>query len=123
MILAKVLTAWKLPSNYVDFLTRFGPLHVLIESKRFFNGGLEFFGPGELLKRQIGLAWDRNGKRIPGWPASHVVIAEHAGDPFVLDLSQTSGDDAPVLTADHEIPPWQFTPVTSSFARFLSELS
>ena len=51
------------------------------------------------------------------------VIASHGGDPFVLDLSSSDGNDAPVLTAEHGMGEWDFGQVADSFAGFLKSLT
>jgi hypothetical protein len=48
-----------------------------------------------------------------------VVIANDGGNPFVLDLSQSDGDEAPVLTAKHGSRTWDFVQVADSFEKFL----
>lgn len=50
----EIKSRWKLPSVYLDFLTRFSPVRVTLESKRFWNGGLQLFGAAELIEAQAG---------------------------------------------------------------------
>jgi hypothetical protein len=121
--LERIAAFWTLPAIYLDFLTRFSPVDAVLETKRFWNGGLRLFGAGELIEAQRGYAVDpTTGKRIRGWPKEHLVIATHGGDPFVHDLSSSDGEDAPVLTAEHGAGRWTFRPAASSFQEFLTSL-
>lgn len=43
-------------------------------------------------------------------------------DPYVMDLSQSDGTDAPVLTAMHGTGAWNFSEVANSFEDFLITL-
>jgi hypothetical protein len=52
-----------------------------------------------------------------------LVIACHGGDPFVLDLSKSDGNDAPVDTAEHGMGVWEFTRDAGSFTQFLATLA
>src|SRR5260370_9601633 len=91
---------------YSEFLRNFSPLRVNVVSRRHYQG-LDLYGASELLSAQSGYSLDAlTGERIGGWPLEYLVIANHAGDPFVLDLSQPGTVDAPVLTAGHDHPPW-----------------
>jgi hypothetical protein len=122
--LKSVRKRWKFPAVYLNFLTRFSPIKVVLESKRFWNGGLELYGAGELIAAQDGYAFNPVKKKlIRGWPNDYVVIANHGGDPFVLDLSSSDGKDAPVLTAEHGAGKWDFELVSESFAEFLKSLA
>lgn len=122
--LDEITSRWKLPSLYLDFLTRFSPMKVTLEDKRFSNGGLELFGAGELINAQEGYAYNPvKRKAIRGWPKGYVVIAAHGGDPYVLDLSSSNGHEAPVLTAEHGTGSWDFEPYADSFEQFLKSLA
>jgi hypothetical protein len=52
-----------------------------------------------------------------------VVVAALAGDPFVLDLSDASAGDAPVLSAEHGQGAWNFSEESESFLAFLRVLA
>ena len=120
----QITKRWKLPSVYLDFLTRFSPVKVSIDSRRFWNGGLQLFGAGELIDAQEGYAFDPvKKKKLRGWPKDYVVIASHGGDPFVLDLSSSDGKEAPVLTAEHGTGKWNFDEVAATFEAFLRSLA
>ena len=114
---------WKLPSIYLNFLTRFSPIKVTIESRRFYNH-FQLFGASELLEAQEGYSYNPvEQEPIEDWPAHLVVVASHGGDPFVLDLSKSDGKDAPVDTAEHGAGVWEFEPVADSFCEFLAQLA
>ncbi|MEO1618307.1 MAG: SMI1/KNR4 family protein [Planctomycetota bacterium] len=119
----KIVSRWKLPAIYVDFLIRFSPVRVTLANKRFWNGGLQLVGAAELMEAQQGYSVNPATKKaIRGWPKSYVVIGSHGGDPFVLDLKASDGQDAPVLTAEHGTGKWDFQEETQSFEEFLKSL-
>lgn len=119
----RIKERWKLPSLYLDFLTRFSPVKVTIESRRFYNH-FQLFGAGELIEAQDGYSFNPVEKQpIEDWPAHLVVIASHGGDPFVLDLSKSDGNDAPVDTAEHGVGVWEFSRVADSVCDFLELLA
>lgn len=119
----QITARWTLPSTYLDFLTRFSPIRATLESEEFYNH-LQIFGAGELIEGQDGYSFDPVKQQpIDDWPVHLVVIASHGGDPFVLDLSQSDGNDAPVETAEHGAGVWDFVRVANSFADFLRQLA
>lgn len=119
----RITARWNLPSTYLDFLTRFSPLRVIIRTRKFYNS-FWLFGAGDLLVGQNGYAFDPTEKKsIPDWPQYLVVIGSHGGDPYVLDLSRSDGTDAPVLTAEHGAGEWKFEPAADSFTNFLKQLA
>jgi hypothetical protein len=121
--LAAIQSRWRLPYEYVQFLRDFSPLKVHIVSRRYFQG-LDLYGAAELFAAQHGYSFNPlTGELDDSWPSAYVVIASHAGDPFVLDLSQDTADDAPVLTADHGQGTWDFSQEAPSFLKFLEILS
>jgi hypothetical protein len=94
-----------------------------IESRRFYNH-FQLFGAGELIEAQEGYSFNpATQQSIEDWPRHFVVIASHGGDPFVLDLSNSDGKDAPVLTAEHGAGDWDFSEVAASFSVFLKSLA
>ena len=118
-----IKSRWNLPAVYLDFLTRFSPVKVTIESRRFYNP-FDLFGAGELIEAQDGYSFNSiEQKPLEDWPAHFVVIASHGGDPFVLDLSKSDGNDAPVDTAEHGVGVWDFTREADSFSQFLRALA
>jgi hypothetical protein len=121
--LAAIQARWTLPSTYAQFLRDFSPHRVLIDSRRYYQG-LELYGAADLLAAQHGYSFNPlTGQPIDDWPAEYLVVASHAGDPFVLDLSQTEKADAPVLTAEHGQGTWTFVREAPSFLAFLDRLS
>jgi hypothetical protein len=119
----RIKARWELPAVYLDFLTRFSPVKVIIESREFYNG-LQLFGASELIEAQDGYSFNPIEQQpIEDWPAHLVVVASHGGDPFVLDLSKSDGGDAPVDTAEHGAGVWKFDRVAGSFSAFLKTLA
>ena len=120
----EITSRWKLPSVFLDFLTRFSPVRVNLASKRFWNGGLQLFGAAELIEAQHGYSFNPVKKRaIRGWPKNYLVIASHGGDPFVLNLKASNGNDAPVLSAEHGTGKWEFEEVADSYEKFLKSIA
>lgn len=119
----RITAQWTLPSTYLDFLTRFSPIRATLESEEFYNH-FQIFGASELIEGQDGYSFDPvKQQTIDDWPVHLVVIANHGGDPFVLDLSQSDGNDAPIKTAEHGMGVWNFVRVADSFAGFLKQLA
>jgi hypothetical protein len=121
--IAAIQARWRLPSTYVQFLRDFSPLRVHIVGRKYFQG-LDLYGAAELFAAQTGYSFNPlTSERIDSWPDEYVVIASHAGDPFVLDLSHASSSDAPVLTARHGEATWDFSHEAPSVLKFLETLS
>jgi hypothetical protein len=121
--LERIMARWKLPSTYLDFLTRFSPLKVIIKARRFYNP-FWLFGASELIGAQEGYSFNPiEQEPILDWPAHLVVIASHGGDPYVLDLSKSDDKDAPVDTAEHGVGLWEFRREADSFCEFLEKLA
>jgi hypothetical protein len=111
-----------LPGNYSEFLRRFSPLNVVVESRRFVNG-LRLYGADDLVSGQRGYSIDAlTNLPIPGWPTSMVVVGDDGGDPYTLDLSHTSESDAPICSARHGAGSWTFRVVAPSFVGFVEQL-
>jgi hypothetical protein len=111
-----------LPDSYLEFLRRFSPLNVIIESRRFVNG-LRLYGADDLISGQRGYSIDAlTNLPIPGWPTSMVVVGDDGGDPYTLDLSRNSESDAPVCSALHGAGSWTFRTVAPSFVGFIEQL-
>ena len=107
--IAAIQARWTLPSTYVQFLRDFSPLRVNIVGRKYFQG-LDLYGAAELFAAQNGYSFNPwSHERIDSWPDEYVVIASHAGDPVVMDLSVGSPDDAPVNTARHGQMTWDFS--------------
>jgi hypothetical protein len=78
----------------------------------------------ELLEGQDGYSFNPIEKTpIADWPEHLVVVASHGGDPYALDLSQSNGSDAPILTAEHGAGVWEFERAFDSFVQFLVSLA
>jgi SMI1/KNR4 family protein SUKH-1 len=121
--LQRIQARWQLPAVYLDFLTRFSPVNVALETRTFIQG-LLLFGAQDLIQAQEGYSFNpAEGKPIEEWPAHLLVIASHGADPFVLDLSKSNGEDAPVDTAEHGTGRWEFDRVADSFCKFLQTLA
>lgn len=121
--LEQITERWRLPVVYLDFVTRFSPLRVIIESDIFEQTFL-LFGAADLIEGQDGYSESSALKRcLEEWPPYLVVIGSDAGDPYVLDLSRSNGEDAPVLTAWHGTGSWDFQPVADSFMEFIELLA
>jgi hypothetical protein len=121
--LHRIKARWELPLIYLDFLTRFSPIKVTIKNRKFYNP-FWLFGAGELIEGQDGYSFNPvEQEPIDDWPVYLVVIASHGGDPFVLDLSKSDGNDAPVETAEHGEGIWDFSRVAESFCEFLEQLA
>ena len=120
-IIEALLQRWKLPSTYVRFLKKYSPNSVLISLKRQVED-LQLFGAAELELAQHGYSFNSiKNEVIDIWPKHFVVIAEMAGDPFVLDLSAAQKGDAPVLTAKHGQGSWKFRKIADTFLEFLQK--
>jgi hypothetical protein len=112
----------RLPANYLEFLRRFSPLNVVVESRRFVNG-LRLYGADDLISGQRGYSIDAlTNLPIDGWPISMVVVGDDGGDPYTLDLSRTSESDARICSARHGAGSWTFRVVAPSFIGFIEQL-
>jgi hypothetical protein len=91
--LKRITTRWSLPKVYLEFLTRFSPLRADLEISKHAvpkDSGYSVFGASELEKAQEGWHWIENHLVIAQGFSGHAVV--------VLDLSQSDGHDAPVLS-------------------------
>ena len=106
-----------------EFLTKFSPLRVIVENRRYYQG-LRLHGAAELIAGQHGYSYNPITQSVlPEWPTDFLVIADHAADPFVLDLRNKPVSDAPVLTAMHGTGAWDFRKEAPSFLTFLERLA
>lgn len=121
--LAAIDRHWTLPAIYRDFLARFSPLRVYIDSEDYFQG-LNLYGASDLIKAQLGYSYNPVDQEvIADWPAHYVVIADAGADPYCLDLSAIDNGDAPVHTAEHGAGAWQFVRHADSFVDFLNQVA
>jgi hypothetical protein len=121
--ISSVRELWPLPSFYLEFLAKFSPLRVTIRNRRYYQG-LCLYGAADLIEAQVGYSHHGITKKLLAeWPSAYVVIADHAADPFVLDLSSGPLEDAPILTAMHGTGGWDFQRQAPSFLAFLKQLA
>jgi hypothetical protein len=121
--LASIQARWSLPSNYVEFLSKFSPFRVTIENRRYYQG-LRLYGAAGLIAGQHGYSYNPvTESALLEWPTDYVVIADHAADPLVLDLSESPATDAPILTAMHGTGTWEFSKEAPSFLTLLERLA
>lgn len=121
--LSRIKERWNLPKVYLEFLTKHPQKGKFIDDERFVNG-LNLYGASELIKRQEGYSYNPIEKKpIDGWPKNYVVVADDGADPYVLDLSRSDGEDAPILFAYHGERKWDFQESTPSFAEFIKSLN
>lgn len=121
--LAAIDQRWSLPAIYRDFIARFSPLRVHIDSEDYFQG-LNLYGASDLIKAQLGYSYNPvEQAAIAGWPAHYVVIADAGANPYCLDLSAIADGDAPVYTAEHGRGAWEFARHADSFVDFLREVA
>lgn len=114
----KLHTKYKFPNNYKFFLTMFDPKNFIVDPAPFQS--LEIYSSKELEQGQIGYSFNsQTNEKIADWDENWLVIANDAGDPFILDLSQIENDDCPVYTASHGEGKWKFRLVASSFVQFM----
>jgi len=77
-----------------------------------------------LISGQLGYSRDGTTQEVLAeWPADYVVVADHAADPFVLDLTDKPVEDAPILTAMHGTGSWDFRKQAPSFLAFLEQFA
>jgi len=119
--LNKIKEKWNLLPEYLEFITKYSPLHVLIYNEKFYDG-LHLYGADELISLQEGYSITESGDVIKAWPKDYIVIADHAGDPFCLNLNIESSSEIPVLTAEHGNSTWDFTEYSKSFIQFLKDV-
>ncbi len=114
---------WDLPSAYLEYLAKFPKKGKYIEDDRFVNG-LSIYGASELINNQEGYSYNPIQKKIiDEWPMDYIVIADDGGDPYVLDLSQSNGEEAPILFAYHGEGEWDFEEYSPTFTEFLESLN
>lgn len=122
-IFEKIKEKWNLPKVYLEFLVKHPKKSKQIRDERFANW-LELYGASELIKRQEGYSYNPIDKKpIEDWPKNYVVIADDGADPYVLDLSKSDGEDAPILFAYHGEGKWDFHEYSPSFAKFVKSLN
>jgi hypothetical protein len=121
--ISNIKEKWNLPSVYLNYLTKYPNKGKFIDNDRFVNG-LNLYGASELIRMQEGYSYNPIEKKpIEAWQKDYVVVADDGADPYVLDLSQSDGTDAPILFAYHGEGDWDFQKHSPSFAEFLESLN
>jgi len=99
--LLEIKTRWNLPKAYIEYLER--------HENDEFHQDLRLYGHANLIKNQDGYSYNPVAQKvIESWPKDYVVIADVDADPYVLDLGNSDGSDAPVLFAYHGEGEWSF---------------
>ena len=116
-VIDNIKTRWELPAVYLNFLERFSP------ADDAFLKGINLYGANTLIKHQCGYAFSSpDDELFPDWKAHWLVIADKDADPYILDLSKSDGNDAPIYKAPHGAGQWKWHKVSSSFLEFLEKL-
>lgn len=120
--LKQICAHWSLPDTYRLFHKKYSPLNVTLFGRRF-PEGLRLYGAGELISAQNGYAFNPlKNRAIADWPNGYVVIGDVSADPYVLDIGNSDGDDAPVLKSQHGLGKWQFKKAAATFFEFLESV-
>ena len=116
-VISEIKARWQLPAVYLTFLERFSP------ASDAFLKGINLYGANTLIKHQCGYAFSSpEEERFPNWKAHWLVIADQDADPYILDLSKSDGNDAPIYKAPHGVGQWKWRKVAGSFLAFLERL-
>lgn len=112
---------WDLPEEYLKFLEKNNiEKFVGVKDDEGFDGEIRLYGSSDLISNQDGYSYNPVTKKvIEVWPKDYIVIADSDADPFVLDLSQSNGKDAPILFAFHGESEWSFEKYSDSFKDFV----
>ena len=117
-VINNIKTRWELPAVYLTFLERFSP------ADDAFLKGINLYGANTLIKHQYGYAFSSpDDELFPDWKAHWLVIADKDADPYILDLSKSDSNDAPIYKAPHGAGQWKWRKVAGSFLEFLEKLS
>ncbi len=124
----KIISFWNLPLLYREFLERFSPAEGTSFSLNRKNLVIELYGASSLIQGNGFFAfrsssWD-GITRIPEWPENSLVIARECdlGDVFVMNLAESSGNDAPIYYMMHDDRE-KLIKVSDSFLDFLNSIS
>lgn len=113
---------WKLPENYLLFLKNYSPINVFIDDEKFFQG-LNLYGAEDLIKSQNGYSFNSmTSEVLTDWPSNYIVIADAGADPYCIDISNITNNDAPVYTSMHGNGKWEFEKYSDSFVDFLKDI-
>ena len=116
-VIDKIKERWELPTLYLTFLERFSP------ANDAFLKDINLYGANTLITNQCGYAFSSpDDELFPDWKAHWLVIADKDADPYILDLSKSDGNDAPIYKAPHGAGQWKWRKVAGSFLVFLEKL-
>lgn len=116
----KIKKTWNLPKKYLNFLID-NEKGKYIEDHELITG-LHIYGASELLEGQKGYSFNPvTNEIINSWTKNYIVIGDDGGNPYVLDLSKSNGNDAPVLYAIRGLGSWDFKMFKHSFSALLVE--
>ena len=116
-VIEKIKERWELPAVYLTFLECFSP------ANDAFLKDINLYGANTLIAHQCGYAFSSpDDEPFPDWKAHWLVIADKDADPYILDLSKSDGNDAPIYKAPHGMGAWKLRKVSGSFLEFLEKL-
>ena len=116
-VIEKIKERWRLPAVYLTFLECYSPV------REAFLKGINLYGANVLIERQCGYAFDSPDEEFfAEWNADWVVIGDEDADPYILDLSKSDGNEAPIYKAPHGAGEWELHKVADSFQSFLEQL-
>jgi len=117
-VIEEIKTRWQLPAVYLTFLERFSP------AEDAFLKDINLYGANTLIAHQCGYAFSSpNDELFPDWKAHWLVIPDKDADPYILDLSKSDGNEAPIYKASHGAGQWKWRKVSGTFLEFLEKLS
>ena len=117
-VIDKIKERWELPTLYLTFLERFSP------AEDAFLKSINLYGANTLIAHQCGYAFSSpDDELFPDWKAHWLVIADKDADPYILDLSKSDGNEAPIYKASHGAGQWKWRKVSGTFLEFLEKLS
>jgi hypothetical protein len=120
--IAEIEKKWKLPENYLLFLKNYSPIRVYIDDEKFYQG-LNLYGADDLIKSQNGYSFNPITTEIlEDWPSNYIVIADAGADPYCIDITNITNNDAPIYTSMHGNGKWEFEKYSDSFIDFLKDI-
>jgi len=116
-VIEKIKERWELPVAYLTYLEKYSP------ANEVFVKNINLYGANVLIERQCGYAFDSPDEELfAEWNADWVVIGDEDADPYILDLSKSDGNEAPIYKAPHGAGEWKLHKVADSFQEFLEKL-
>ncbi|WP_409415893.1 SMI1/KNR4 family protein [Flavobacterium sp. PS2] len=120
--IAEIEKKWKLPENYLLFLKSYSPIRVFIDDEKFFQG-LNLYGADDLIKSQNGYSFNSiTNEILEDWPSNYIVIADAGADPYCIDITNITNNDAPIYTSMHGNGKWEFEKYSDSFIDFIKDI-